>query len=643
MKAHTSEFKNQIKQFGRELDSKITYTLNNEEIELGNEELNSVSQHYEGAILKSVMKQLDIDSNVEIPVGTILTYQFGVKIGNEYEYINYGNFVVYSAEKQEDTNSYKITCYDKMLYAMKDYTNIGIRYPLTVRNYLLAICEKIGLTYDGNQFPNQDMVINNELYLDTDGRSMGYTFRDVLDELAQVSGGTICINENDELEIRYIDYALNDKPVALRISHATYQGISFTVNQGSNIITINGQYTGQHDGDAISFGIFLVEPLEIKNEVIVSFNNAITTDKIKISLIYENTSSSYFILDKVNKKIKLQIENEKIRGIAFEFLSPTPRFTNFKITLQVGEIEEIDEEYLKDINVNFGKKYGPVNTLVLSRGGDGDKISLSIPSDLADEDKIAIQITDNQIMNDNDRADYMEGILSKLYGLEYYANDFSSTGVCYLDLCDKYKVKIGDVSYECVMFNDEINITQGLEEMIYTDMPDESKQEYQYMSSNDRGITQANIIAKKSEATILEYTQRLDDANNRIDAVETKQTATDRTISILSTNIDSTTGDVNAVTTKEKRFTFNDSGLNISSSDNTFTSRIDEQGVFFEDGNARVAEYTKDGSKQKDLQLFGVYYYGMEDINDTPMFVAQLYTDDNGDECVGHFYNGGDY
>ena len=99
MKAHTNDFKNAIKQFGREIDSKITYTLNDAEIELGGEELNSVSVHYEGAILKSVMKQLDIDSNVEIPVGTILTYQFGLKIEDEYEYINYGNYIVYSTHK----------------------------------------------------------------------------------------------------------------------------------------------------------------------------------------------------------------------------------------------------------------------------------------------------------------------------------------------------------------------------------------------------------------------------------------------------------------------------------------------------------------------------------------------------------------
>lgn len=208
MKTHTNNFKNNLIKFGRELDSKITYTQNGTQVELGAEDLNSITPHYEGGILKSVMKQLDIDSNVEIPLGTILTYQFGVKVGNQYEYINFGNYIVYKAEKQEDTDSWQITCYDKMLYAMKDYENLGVTYPITVRNYINELCNKIGLTFKNasGTFANYNKTIPNELYLDENGKSLGYTFRDVLDELAQVTASTICINEtDDQLEIRYIN------------------------------------------------------------------------------------------------------------------------------------------------------------------------------------------------------------------------------------------------------------------------------------------------------------------------------------------------------------------------------------------------------------------------------------------------------
>ena len=132
MKLHSNNYKTNISTNGRELDSIITYELDSETIELGAEELNSISPHYKADILKSVMKQLDIDSNVDIPIGTEINYQFGVKVNDSYEYLDFGNYIVYSSEKQEDLKSYKIIAYDKMLNSMKDYENLGITYPISI-------------------------------------------------------------------------------------------------------------------------------------------------------------------------------------------------------------------------------------------------------------------------------------------------------------------------------------------------------------------------------------------------------------------------------------------------------------------------------------------------------------------------------
>lgn len=63
------------------------------------------------------------------------------------------------------------------------------------------------------------------------------------------------------------------------------------------------------------------------------------------------------------------------------------------------------------------------------------------------------------------------------------------------------------------------------------------------------------------------------------------------------------------------------------------------KGTYYKDGENTTGEYTKDGSKQKNLELFGTYSYGKKEINDTPMFVAQLYIDENGEEGFGHFCN----
>ena len=386
MKIHTQNYKENVKLFGRELDSKIIYTLNNEDIELGAEQLNSITPSFQSSILKSVMKQLDIDSNVEIPDGTILNYQFGIKVNDEYEYLDFGNYVVYSVEKQEDTESYKITCYDKMLYSMINYEKLDITYPITIRDYIKAICDKLDLIFKNKDdiFANYNRIIQSELY---DG--LGYTFRDVLDELAQVTASTICINDNDELEIRYIN----------------------------------------------------------------------------------NTNDT------------------------------------------------IDEEYLKDVNVKFGQKYGPINSIVLSRASESDNVYLKDEQSIEENGLCEIKIKDNQIMNFNDRSDYLPDILQKLNGLEYYLNDFPSTGITYYDLCDKYSVKIGDNTYSCIMFNDEINVTQGLEEIIHTDLPEESETDYTKADKTDIKINQTYLIVDKQNQTITSLVRSVDDQNEKISQV----------------------------------------------------------------------------------------------------------------------------
>ena len=366
MKTHTNNFKQEIRKFGRQIDSKITIGS----AVLGKNELNAVTPSYQGALLKSVMKELNIDSNVDIPLNSVLNYKFGVKVNGEYEYLDFGNYVVYKVEKQEDTRSYNITCYDKMLYSMVEYKALQHgQFPMTIREYLKNLCLDLGLTFknEKDEFANYDKILGDDPY-----SGLEYTYRDIFDELSQVTASTICLNENDEVEIRYI----ND--------------------------------------------------------------------------------------------------------------------TN----------DTIDEEYLKDVNVNFGEKYGKINSIVLSRSGESDNVYLRDEESVIENGLCELKIIDNQIMNFNNRSDYLPDILEKINGLEYYLNDFTSTGITYYDVCDRYSLKIGDKTYSCVMFNDEINVTQGLEEIVYTEMPQETQTDYTKADKTDRKINQAYIIVDKQNQEI---------------------------------------------------------------------------------------------------------------------------------------------
>ena len=209
MKTHSNEFKKEIKMLGKQQDVRITYMINDEQITLGSEDINSVTPNYETSLLKSVMKGVDLDSNTDIPLSTEIKFEYGLLVNGVYEYLDYGNYIVYSSEKQEDTLSYKIKCYDKMLYSMKDYEHIDITYPCTIKQYLVALCNKIGLQFKDSDFANANRQITSELFMtvNEDGTysSMGYTYRDVLDQIAETTGGCICITLDDKVEVRYIN------------------------------------------------------------------------------------------------------------------------------------------------------------------------------------------------------------------------------------------------------------------------------------------------------------------------------------------------------------------------------------------------------------------------------------------------------
>lgn len=373
MKAHTTGFKNAVKELGRELRAVITY--GNVTLE---EEIYAVTPHFEGGLLKSIMKQLDLELSVDIPLETVLNCQIGILVNGNYEMLNYGNYVVYKSEKQEDTNTYRLTCYDKMLYSMKQNEELNIPYPISIKNYLIAICNKLGLTLKTTTFQNESRMIQEELYL-----GLEYTYRDILDEIAQATGSIICLNENDEVLVKY------------------------------------------------------------------------------------------------------------------------PTQTN----------DTIDEEFLKDVNVDFGQMYGAINTIVLSRSGESDNIYY--PETLP-ENPIEIKIKDNQIMNWNDRSDYLPGIYNALNGLYYYINDFSSTGILYYEVGDLYNIQVGENTYQCLMLNDEINITTGIEEIIHTDLPEQSQTDYTKADKTDRRINQTYLIVDKQNQQIESLITTQTDQNQKI-------------------------------------------------------------------------------------------------------------------------------
>ena len=139
---------------------------------------------------------------------------------------------------------------------------------------------------------------------------------------------------------------------------------------------------------------------------------------------------------------------------------------------------------------------------MLARAGESDKIYKKDQNSIELNGLCELMIKENQFMNFNDRVDYLQELSDKLFGVEYYLNDFVSTGIMYYDLLDMYNIEIFGKTYKCLMLNDEQNITQGLEENIHTDRPEASETDYKKADTTDRKINQTNLIVDKQNQKI---------------------------------------------------------------------------------------------------------------------------------------------
>lgn len=295
----------------------------------------------------------------------------------------------------------------------------------------------------------------------------------------------------------------------------------------------------------------------------------------------------------------------------------------------------INDDILKNQNIDFGQHYGKINSIVLSRSADSDSVYLRDEQSVTENGLCEFKISDNQLMNDNNRSDYLQALLTQLDGIEYDIYDTELVGFGELNPLQGVTFSTGGKTYNSYVFNNEITLTSGYKQAIYTDMPEESVTDYKSASKTDKVINQVYIIARKQEGRIDEVVTQVNNTNSTLEEVRTSQTATERRVDILSTNIDGN-GNITEVTTTTG-FTFNAIGLEIAG--DGFKAQHTSQGTYYKDGDTIVGQYTKEGSKQKDLELFGTYYYGKNNINDVAMFVGQLYTDEDGETAFGHFLN----
>ena len=147
MRTHTNNFKQEIKKFGRQINGKIYYYNNydiisedseniltenaiqlvseqfnkNNPVEISNELIYSMSIIKNGNLLQSLMKEFDFEAKYELNIGTVVNPQFALMVNNNYEYLNYGDYIIYSKEYNLDTETWNYVLFNNKIYSIINY------------------------------------------------------------------------------------------------------------------------------------------------------------------------------------------------------------------------------------------------------------------------------------------------------------------------------------------------------------------------------------------------------------------------------------------------------------------------------------------------------------------------------------------
>jgi hypothetical protein len=424
----TDYFKEAIKTNGKLLNARVS----DEIVTYSKEDIVSIDYSYKADFFKSVMRICDIELLGEHDLkDRIFNVEFGVKQNpdDEYENISYGNFIVKEQEYVKDTKSTKLECYDLMLKAMVPY-DLDLEYPITIKEYLIKICNRLGWALNSSTFLNEDELILEEKY------DNQYTFRDVLDEIAQVSLSIIAFKNDNKLHVIYptetnevIDYNLKKLTMSDKFGKVNsfvlgrspqednlYRNNPDSIEEnGLTEIRIDNNQLMDKDRDSFiqqmfdfidgfeyypfdyeSFGVCyldigdkftILNPLDNQTyDVIMMHNNIQITqglNEVASALIPGATVTDYAKADTTDRRINktnLQVDkqNQIIEGVVVTIGEAKEDITNLKMTSSqisqsVTNISTKIEKVLEDVEViEIGLEYlknkdnGTISTWFLS-------------------------------------------------------------------------------------------------------------------------------------------------------------------------------------------------------------------------------------------------------------------------------------
>lgn len=256
--------------------------------------------------------------------------------------------------------------------------------------------------------------------------------------------------------------------------------------------------------------------------------------------------------------------------------------------------EVIDASNLRSLKI--GEMYGPVNSVVLARTPQEDNLYAQDALSIEEHGLTEVKIENNQIM-DSHREDFIDAILDRVNGLQFWLYELESFGIGYLDLCDMFTLETLDgTQHETLMLADEIRISQSLDESSSLAAPEATETDYSAASPTDRLLNKTILKVDKQAQQITALISKTDATNDQV--VKMAEVMMDS--ESVSIKIAEAIGDIDSVKTSTG-YTFDKDGLRISKSDEPMENLLDNTGMHVSRDGEAILDADNEGVKALNL------------------------------------------
>lgn len=539
----SENFKAAMKEPVKEIQAFINYdegSIND------SDDLISFKVSCDSGLCKTAMRKLEATylGNHNL-IGKWVRAGFGVRLPDgEFEYLNYGSFLVSEQTVTKDTETTNIVAYDKMVNAMTPYDVKlfeNIEYPINLLTYTKILGAACGLDLGGILGDTEVSIIQ---CFDRGNMFSLYNALNTMPESISVEGA--CYQENASADIQTIQGAIDIQIADENITQAKHitidlqgyelcsvAGISDTITIKNGNITLtkaivkidsyNGENVGADNwyissmgtletGATVYYvsdkvqeinlgGIILPELFEGKNHITLTSNIEPTNFRLNyysIPVVY-NPMNDW----KITQELWENIEGITYRDIFQQIAQATGT------TCIIGADDMLYFKRLADTNekltydnmfkLKLEDKYGEINSVVLSRTPSEDNVYLRNEASIETNGLTEFKIENNEII-DKDRENAITPIFDVLNGVYYYPFEATTEGLGWYEIGDNIDIvnDAGEV-FKTSLFNYTITIDGSVKETLKTTAESKTQTQYQYASTVTKQLKNTELIVNKQE------------------------------------------------------------------------------------------------------------------------------------------------